>query len=115
MNNVIMIQPLTWLGPGEYAIRKIVCAANKYPLKDGGEVIIPCIRHTGPILSSQLKLLKEAGLIDKTWATPNNQGFVDQYNNWWSREDAYIIAEYSNQINHDRNGHDHELFSEGLY
>lgn len=115
LDHNICYQPLTWIGEGHYAQRVIVCAANKYILNNGEELIIPCVRHANPVLYAQLSVLKEAGVIDKTLCTPGNQGFIDQYYNWWSREDAYIIAENADQIDHDRNGHDHELFSEGLY
>lgn len=111
----ICYQPLTWIGEGNYAQRVIVCAANKYILNNGEELIIPCVRHANPVLSAQLNVLKEAGVLDKAHCLPNNQGFIDQYYNWWSREDAYIIAKHADQIDYERNGHDHELFSEGLY
>lgn len=115
MKDSICFQNLAWLGPNEYANRIIVCAANKYTLKDGSVLIIPCVRHQGPVLRSQLEVLMNAGVLDKPFCKPDDQGFIDQYNNWWSREDAYIIAKFNDQIDHDRNGHDHELFSEGLY
>ncbi|UGL62196.1 putative anti-restriction nuclease [Escherichia phage JLBYU50] len=111
----ICYQPLTWIGEDHYAQRVIVCAANKYILNNGKELIIPCVRHANPVLSAQLNVLKDAGLIDKLFCLPDNQGFIDQYYNWWSRKDAYIIADNAKQINYERNGHNSELFSEGLY
>lgn len=115
IENNICYQPLTWIGEGHYAQRVIVCAANKYVLNNGEELIIPCVRHANPVLSAQLNVLKEAGVLDKVHCLPNNQGFIDQYYNWWSREDAYIIAKHADQIDYERNGHDRDLFSEGLY
>lgn len=115
MKDNICYQELWWLGEGHYTQRTIVCAANKYLLKSGVELIIPCVRHANPVLSLQLAAMKEAGMIDKMSCSPKDQGFIDQYYNWWSREDAYIIAQAAHQIDHDRNGHDTELFSEGLY
>lgn len=116
MKDNICYQHLYWIYDEEtYAQRVIVCAANKYILTTGEELVVPCVRHTNPVLSQQIKVLMDVGLLEKGWCLPNDQGFIDQYYNWWSREDAYIIAEAANQINHERNGHQRDLFSEGLY
>ena len=95
--------------------RRIVCAANKYILTTGEELVIPCVRHANPVLSKQVSLLVQSGVLQKTWCYPDNQGFIDQYYDWWNRVDAFVIAENANQINYERNGHHRELFSEGLY
>lgn len=116
MKDNICYQHLYWIHDEEtYAQRVIVCAANKYILTTGEELVVPCVRHANPVLSQQIKVLMDAGLLEKGWCLPDDQGFIDQYYNWWSREDAYIIAEAANQINHERNGHHRDLFSEGLY
>lgn len=116
MKDNICYQHLYWIHDEErYVQRVIVCAANKYTLTTGEELVVPCVRHTNPVLSQQIKVLMDAGLLEKGWCLPDDQGFIDQYYNWWSREDAYIIAEAANQINHESNGHHRDLFSEGLY
>lgn len=116
MKDNICYEHLYWIHDEQrYEQRVIVCAANKYILNNGECLIIPCVRHTNPVLSQQIQVLLDAGLLEKSWCLPDNQGFIDQYYNWWSREDAYIIAEAANQINHERNGHSSDLFSEGLY
>ena len=116
MKDDICFEHLHWIHDEEvFARRIIVCAANKYILTNGQELVIPCVRHADPVLRNQVMLLIEAGLLAKPQCAPHNQGFIDQYNNWWSREDAYIIAKAGEQINDDRNGHDSDLFSEGLY
>ena len=68
----ICYQPLTWIGEDHYAQRVIVCAANKYILNNGEELIIPCVRHANPVLSAQLNVLKDAGLIDKLFCLPDH-------------------------------------------
>lgn len=115
MENNICYQHLFWMPGNNYANRVIVCAANKYILTNGKELTIPCVRHDNPVLHEQLDVLQEAGLLKKGYCLPDNQGFIDQYYNWWSREDAYKIALHADQIDHDRNGSTTELFSEGLY
>lgn len=111
----VCYEPLHWIGEDIYNTRKIVCAANKYTLIDGREVILPCVRHGSKELHNNLDLLKEAGLLKTGFCKPDDQGFIDQYSNWWSREDAYVIATAANQVNVVRNGADNELYSEGLY
>lgn len=116
MKDNICYQHLYWIHDEEtYAQRVIVCAANKYILTTGEELVVPCVRHTNPVLSQQIKLLMDAGLLSKSYCHPDDQGFIDQYYNWWNRVDAFIIADHANQIDYDRNGHYRELFSEGLY
>lgn len=112
--NEICYKVADWCG-GKKFKRHIVCAANKYILTTGEELIIPCVRHAGPVLHKQVRLLVETGLLQKTQCIPENQGFIDQYNDWWNRVDAFIIADNADQIDYDRNGHHRELFSEGLY
>ncbi len=111
----ICFEELTWLGNGHYNQRRIVSAANKYVLTDGREIVIPCVRHSSAELHKNLDLLKEVGLLKSGYCKPDNQGFVAQYCNWWSREDAFIIATTANQVNIERNGSVDELYSEGLY
>lgn len=113
--NDICYQPLDWLPGKQYNQRKIVSAANKYILVDGRIVVFPCVRHSSKELHKNIDILKEVGLLKSGFCAPDNQGFIDQYTNWWSREDAFIIAKAANQIDFDRNGSGDELYSEGLY
>lgn len=115
MKGDICYEPLTWIAGEEYNQRRIVSAANKYTLTDGRELIIPCVRHSSKELYKILDLFVETGLLTKRLCYPNDQGFVDQYSNWWSREEAFIIATKAGQINASRNGSHYLLFSEGLY
>ena len=111
----ICFEQLAWLGPSVYNQRRIVSAANKYNLNNGQEITLPCVRHSSKDLHQTLEVLKGACLLDKGFCAPRNQGFIDQYGNWWSREDAFVIAKAANQINFARNGSNVELYSEGLY
>lgn len=114
-NEEICFESLPWMGDYCYNRRRIVSAANKYVLLDGRELVLPCVRHSSKELHKTLDIFKSAGLLKSGFCAPNNQGFVDQYSNWWSREDAFVIAMAANQVNLDRNGSDYELYSEGLY
>ncbi len=114
-SNDICYQPLTWLPGKQYNQRRIVSAANKYTLVDSRVIVVPCVRHSSPELHKNIDIFKEVGLLYSGFCKPCDQGFIDQYTNWWSREDAFIIANAAGQINFDRNGSDCELYSEGLY
>lgn len=93
--------------------RKIVSAANRYTLKTGEQIVIPSVRHYSREHAPILKLL-EPYLVTRFVVEPN-QGFVDQYSNYWTREEAMIIATYANQVKIDRGGPEDMLFSEDLY
>ena len=94
--------------------RTIVCAANIYTDKEGKEVIILGARHMDSIMRDMYTRL--GGKAELT-AKPNvvkNQGFIDQWRNWISREDALVIAIVNGQISAETiTGK--ELFSEDLY
>ena len=116
MKDNICYQHLYWIHDEEtYAQRVIVCAANKYTLTTGEELVVPCVRHTNPVLSQQIKLLMDTGLLSKSYCHPDDQGFIDQYSNYWTREEAMIIATYAGQVRIERGGSEKELYSEDLY
>lgn len=95
--------------------RRIVCAANRYKTKNGEWLVIPSVRHYSkehhPILDGLVSVLESGHAYDE------NQGFVDQYSNYWTREEALIIATHAQQINtvKKKTAHFHILFSEDLY
>lgn len=90
--------------------RRVVAAANRY-----GDVIVVADRHHSAFMNSQLKMLKEAGLITTTHT--RDQGFIDNQGNFLTREEACIVAREAGQINQVRlkNNPFRELFSEDLY
>jgi hypothetical protein len=84
-------------------INRIVAAAVRY---DTGEVIVSA-RHFDRLMSEQIKSL---GIDTKK----HEQGFIDKFGNFHSREDAYKIAKFADQIIRDHHIED-KLFSEHLY
>ncbi|WES09935.1 hypothetical protein [Salmonella phage SWJM-01] len=90
--------------------RRVVAAANKY-----GDVIVVSARHHDKLMNTQLKRLKEAGIIETTHT--REQGFIDNYGQWMSREEAAVVAREAGQTNQVRlkNTPFKELFSEDLY
>lgn len=96
-------------------INRIVCAANKLP--DG--TLILGVRHCGEVM---INIKEKLGTEDKVW-WESEQGFVDKFGEFKSREEAWLIACEADQIIHlcgnqseDDIGQDGvELFSENLY
>lgn len=83
--------------------RRVVCAANRF--QDG--VIILGARHWDSLMCEHAKLLGRRGGNEE-------QGFIDQWRAFMTREEAWIVAVAANQIIRDV-GCDGELYSENLY
>lgn len=83
----------------------VVCAACKQ-----GETIICGARHFDRVMHTQIDKM------DVRWASAE-QGFIDQFGLFLTREDAMQIVKDNGQpFNLERNGgSDIELYSEGLY
>lgn len=79
----------------------IVCAAIRK-----GNLIICGARHFDSIMRNHIKLLN---LDFVNW----EQGFIDQYDNFLTREEAFIIANNNHQIQNPTISK--SLFSENLY
>ena len=93
--------------------RRIVCAAIR--ASDG--TLLLGIRHRSADMKMQQAMRVDGhkfnGLLDE------HEGFVDQYGQWLSREEAYQVAEANGQLLYpERCGMGLEgprLYSEGLY
>lgn len=95
--------------------RIIVCAALRFPHLD---LIIPGARHYSKDVNVMMNRLKALGLMPdkKEQAVGDNQGFLDNFGNYWTREQALIIAKAAGQLEgRDKSGCEDELFSEDLY
>ena len=89
----------------------IVCAANKY-----GELIIPSARHHDKVMNRVIaEFGGRKGLLD-THGDDEQQGFIDQYGTFWTREEALEIVTFTNQpVDLTRGYVKGKLFSENLY
>lgn len=95
--------------------RVIVCAANRFELKDGGTLVIPGTRHYSKDMAEVLDLVSDKLVTDHV--SGDNQGFVDQWGEYFTRKEALIIATHAGQINTRRKKGAplDTLFSEDLY
>lgn len=93
--------------------RRIVSAANRYKLKDGGTIVVPGTRHCSKDMAAVVDLILDK-IVSRHTA---DQGFVDQFANYWTREEALVIATRAGQINtvRKKSNPEHQLFSEDLY
>jgi hypothetical protein len=90
----------------KYGRPVIVAAANRSD-KDG--FIIVGARHFDECMRAQII---NSG---RTHVEFREQGFIDQFCNFYSREEAFFIAENNGQIKRRCGGDDGVLFSENLY
>lgn len=81
----------------------IVCAA----LKNGKEIIIGP-RHYDAVM------VKQIDKTGKSWKGAT-QGFIDQFGKFYTRQEAWKVAESNNQIKYNLAIADGMLFSEHLY
>lgn len=95
-----------WTPPADAKIH-IVCAANKL-----GDLIIAGPRHFD---NTMRRVIERLGLQEE--AHKMEQGFIDQFGRFWSREVAMqIVKDHKQPFDRESNGGtDKVLFSEGLY
>lgn len=95
---------------GSFRPQVVVCAANR----DTRTNLIICgARHWDRLMSAQADA---TGLRDEgSKIRFEEQGFIDQYGNFLTREEAKIIARKAGQIIPERDGGDSKLYSEELY
>lgn len=109
-----------------WSLPRIVCAANEYevvspPTSLSGvglfdttkphTVIVPSPRHGGLMFKNAANLLNGSTAN----ALSERQGFIDQHENFHTREEAWLIASAQNQILREDGGRPGRLYSEHLY
>ncbi len=89
--------------------RVIVCAANRYK-----DFVVTGVRHFCPTMRQQIKAI---GLNDLRFYANGNeeQGFIDQFGVFLTREEAMVIARKGGQVTIGMEHHPTKLFSEDLY
>jgi len=83
---------------------RVVCAANRRQ-EDGW--IICGARHWDKVMRSQITDTDKSG----SW----EQGFIDQFGDFLTREEAWVVAAAQNQIRRRCGGDGVRLYSENLY
>ena len=83
---------------------RIVCAAIRNSL---GEIIIG-VRHFDGSMCEQIKKNPDKWIV-------TDQGFIDQFSNFHTREEAWKIAIEADQIIRRCPGDEGKLYSENLY
>ena len=89
---------------GEYLERHVVCAANRWP--DG--LIVLGVRHYCPLMHSSLDRM---GITERA----EEQGFVDQWGNFMTRDEALAVVKMTNQPLRTPYDKWDTLYSENLY
>lgn len=86
------------------SMRRIVCAAIRFP---SGEIICSA-RHADRLMHDTVKAY---GKVFRE----GEQGFIDQFCKFLTREEALVVAKEANQIVRRCGGDDVRLYSENLY
>lgn len=92
----------------------IVCAANRH--RDTGLVICGA-RHWDPVMRATLERLHPLEVYARSW-TKWDQGFIDQHGQWYTRTEAWVVAQANGQIRRRVGGDTADggtLYSENLY
>lgn len=84
--------------------RRVVCAANRFP---DGSIIIGA-RHWDPLMCDYASAVGLQGGDEE-------QGFIDQWRVFMTREEAWEVAVAANQILRRVGGDEGCLYSENLY
>lgn len=104
--------------------RRIVCAANRLELDDNEFAVVLGIRHHDNAMHNVIsERNKGKGLFENEDWGKSEQGFVDQFGDFLSREEAWVIASAANQISElvgnqteeDKGKAGIKLYSENLY
>lgn len=100
----------------ELSAPRIICAANRiFRVNTGGvreELIVAGARHHDSVMNPVLIKLYDLGY----WRSEErHQGFIDQHGKFYSREEAWVIAQANNQIVRRVGGDEGCLYSENLY
>jgi hypothetical protein len=85
----------------------IVCAANRHKET---KLIVCGARHYDPIMRAQMNAMEGF----PHWLRCE-QGFIDQYGTFLTREEAWQVAKDNDQIRSRCPGDEGKLFSENLY
>lgn len=97
--------------------QRVVCSANK--LSNG--MIVLGVRHWDSFMCNAFDNLienienYECSDLEVYLLDNHEQGFIDQYGNFLTRKEAYVIAEKNNQIVRDIGYETDELYSEHIY
>lgn len=107
------LEQQTWQQQNDLT-RYVVTAANRY-----GDILIVGARHFSPAMRSQLDAIRAAGGEDLCMKGTEEQGFIDQWDVFMTRKEAFLVAQYAGQINtrREKSGtwQSRELFSEDIH
>jgi hypothetical protein len=104
-----------------HKLPRIVCAANEVQYIDGtGQIqklVIPGARHCDELMGkiSQALQTKYSTIPGHVPHIVEDQGFVDIFGTYWTREEAWVIAEFNCQIGQRQSWLAGRLYSENLY
>lgn len=90
--------------------RRVVCAANRH-METG--VIVCGARHFDDLMRQAIRAMND-GDWDTSWNCAE-EGFVDNFGNFLTRNEAMVMARKNGQILYDAGWSKTDLYSENLY
>ena len=106
-----------WEQNGVVVQRTIVAAAFRATLKGGEKLTVPCARHGTPDAHALFDALRAGDVLENDHAIGEDQGFIDQFGDYHTREQAYVIAKIAGQLEGrvKTGSRETSLYSEDLY
>ena len=105
-------QEITWAEGNDPVPRTVVCAANRYA--DKPEVILCGARHWDSVMRNMAEALGGIDVV-LSWGK-EEQGFIDQFGVFMSREEAAYVVKANGQVIREPEELDRGyLFSENIY
>lgn len=108
---------LVYSEPNNRPKSRVVTAANRF-----GDLLLVGVRHHCPIMNTQVKVLGGIKLLNEYSELEclgslvgKSQGFLDQFGNYLTREEAFKVAVSNDQIIHNLGFQHGKLYSEHLY
>jgi len=94
---------------------RIVSAAIRITRRGFMPHVIPGARHFSPGMRKIVDRMVHEGVFKQKHVLAAEQGFIDQYDRYWTREQAWEIVMFTGQPLTDRAKQTGTLYSEDLY
>lgn len=98
---------------------RIVCAANSFLFVDDmgmvNRITVAGARHYDSIMHPVIRSIAHRDRSAESTVIDADQGFIDQHGRYYTRSEAWVIAEANNQIVNRGNWGTGTLYSENLY
>lgn len=107
-DEVLFPDPNEWKPDYDLNPRRVVCAANRHRMTG---LVVAGARHMDKVMRAQM----QAAYPRIRWKGHSESGFIDQFGDFMTREEAWEVASARGQIIRRCGGDGEDLYSENLY